>query len=276
MTEGGPRIGKCIYCGSPKYWDEPEHHPLGDEHVIPKKLGGTITVLEAACQCCEKKINQLAENITINKSLNLLRHHLGLPSGNRLETVQLKIEPPLLAPYTVELPISEVPPKLLMPVYTAPGALTGSTPVDSKMVPPEVRPIRVDKLKMDRLIARFRGRKVTFPEVKFDFMAFGLMLAKIGHAFTVHELKSPDAFRPFLTDHIRGKLTGTPLSHYIGSANMNCDVLDAHGNSLLVKVKDGQLHRLTLMQGFGSYQVYVQLFGAFEMPPYIVVTGTTD
>ena len=88
MSKGGPKIGKCIYCGATVYSER--RQKLGREHVIPRKLGGELTVLEASCKKCEDIINHQVEHIVQNNDFYLLRHILGLPSSNPISTVAVK------------------------------------------------------------------------------------------------------------------------------------------------------------------------------------------
>jgi HNH endonuclease len=43
-------VGRCIYCGVPA--EEAGPRGLGDEHIIPLSLGGTLELPEASCDRC--------------------------------------------------------------------------------------------------------------------------------------------------------------------------------------------------------------------------------
>ena len=145
-----------------------------------------------------------------------------------------------------------------------------------EMKPKTLHATKIDASKESSLKKKLEAHEIRLPLGEFHYVPFARMLAKIAHAHTDHELGGLDKFKPCLTNHILGKPDRTPLSQFIGNPNLGMDILDGNGKSLLINVEDGEWHRLTLMQGFGCYQVYIQLFGVFDMPPYFVVTGTSS
>jgi hypothetical protein len=56
-TRESKRIGKCIYCGSTAA-------PLTEEHVTPYSLGGSLVLLEASCNKCQKITSAFERKIT--------------------------------------------------------------------------------------------------------------------------------------------------------------------------------------------------------------------
>lgn len=71
-----PEIGHCIYCGATRY--STSRRRLGDEHIIPKALGGTLILKRASCQRCERIINKKAENPMLRGNFLLARHRLNM------------------------------------------------------------------------------------------------------------------------------------------------------------------------------------------------------
>ena len=66
--------GKCIYCGTPD-------GPFGDEHIIPRALGGMLVFKEASCKKCECIINSQIETPVLNM-MAPFRHRV-MPARNR-------------------------------------------------------------------------------------------------------------------------------------------------------------------------------------------------
>lgn len=172
-----------------------------------------------------------------------------------------------------EVPIDEVPVQLQMPLYDGPGIITGRTADNLEMKPKSLHPTKLNTAKEAALKKKLGARGIRVPPGEFHYEPFARMLAKIAHAWTVHELGGPEMFKPYLTNHILGKPDRIPLSQFIGTPSMSIDVRNSNGESIVMTVSDGKLHRLGLMQGFGCYQVYIQLFGVFDMAHYIVVSG---
>ena len=59
MKSGDPTdrritVGQCIYCGS---------EPIGEEHIIPQGVGGTLVLGKASCGDCEETINRFEANV---------------------------------------------------------------------------------------------------------------------------------------------------------------------------------------------------------------------
>lgn len=46
-------VGRCIYCGGTSYSEAHPGRRLGDEHIIPLQLRGTLVLPEASCKACE-------------------------------------------------------------------------------------------------------------------------------------------------------------------------------------------------------------------------------
>jgi hypothetical protein len=68
-------VHKCIYCDAEVYSTDPggRLHPLGGEHIIAEALGGTIELLLASCQKCERATGSIVENDVLGRTLKALR-----------------------------------------------------------------------------------------------------------------------------------------------------------------------------------------------------------
>ncbi len=73
--------GRCIYCGDPHY-RQANDRKLGEEHVIAEALGGNLIIEEAACQQCERRINDFEQPI-LKTILYAPRVHLGIRRERR-------------------------------------------------------------------------------------------------------------------------------------------------------------------------------------------------
>jgi hypothetical protein len=65
----------CIYCGAKVY--SSTRAALGEEHIIPEGIGGTLILLNASCNECEKRIN-VSESKMINTMFAAPRMHSGV------------------------------------------------------------------------------------------------------------------------------------------------------------------------------------------------------
>lgn len=55
---------------------------LGDEHVLPESLGGTLVLQQAACESCERVVNDFEQPI-LKSILYAPRVHLGIRRKRR-------------------------------------------------------------------------------------------------------------------------------------------------------------------------------------------------
>lgn len=101
--KGSPRqqpIGRCIYCG----YTSPDPRELTREHILPKGLGGTDTLLKATCANCVSVTSEI-ERVFIRDTLWVQRSLAGHKSGMRLpDTNKVAILPVLLPPSLLQGP----------------------------------------------------------------------------------------------------------------------------------------------------------------------------
>ncbi len=80
-----PGPGLCIYC-----WPlRTNKDDLTREHIIARKLGGTLILRNASCVQCAKQINMEIETPTLTWSLTAPRTHLKLPTSKPRTTLPM-------------------------------------------------------------------------------------------------------------------------------------------------------------------------------------------
>jgi hypothetical protein len=270
MTAGGPRIGKCIYCGATRYSAAREW--LGREHVVAQRLGGTLTILEACCEACERIINKEAEEITLNEYLGPLRHRLGLSASKSITALPIQISRDGETFEEVMVPIDDVPITLAIPLWDEPGIL----PVNKNIVvrgpgvTPRAEPgfYQLEEAEKARSLMEATGaKKVVSYVVKISLDAFARTVAKTAHAYAVYKLGL--AFEPFLQDLILGQSSARPITDYVGGApaamHMPRDLSKRHLLELVFADP--------VIFGDKFLIVNIVLFNDLGFPPYRVVAG---
>ena len=71
------KIGRCIYCPAEQYNPDDADAPFGEEHIIPRGLGGKRVLKEASCLKCEGITSQI-ETQCIDFMVSHGRAELGL------------------------------------------------------------------------------------------------------------------------------------------------------------------------------------------------------
>lgn len=159
------KVGRCVYCGSIR-------PPLTEEHIIPRGLGGTTRLLEAACEECRLISHKFETKVQREGLWALRKTHgvqckkpqpetipaLGRDNAGRLFTEQMD---PALIPVKGALPVFREPAKLLGgKSYPGHAAMDFHLTVD---------------------MAHDRGLHAAGNTVGMPFPAFAQMLAKIAH-----------------------------------------------------------------------------------------------
>lgn len=253
-------IGQCIYCGEVASTSM----RLGDEHIIPRSIGGGLILREASCRDCEKETSKIEDNCA-KMLFHEARAHFKI-SGRKEKRTRTKIRVPLRAP-SKTFPINDYPLSLYAFVLWPPQILDPS-------ITPAVRGKRVELLSLflsddfnDRL--RNVGTANFIVPVRPD--TFARQLAKIGHAYAVAEL-GLSGFIPFLCNLIRGIPPFDPYFHIGGSRyekqtsrRLGPTPKHFHEVDISFPKKDGK----TLVV------VRIRLFSQYGMPTYFAVVGET-
>ena len=255
-----PPFGKCIYCNSNVYSQNPHirKSPLGAEHVIAEGLGGTLELLEASCQECEEATGAVVEGDVLGRTMKAIRVHLRLKkagSGPLPKTLPLETTT-LGQNKIINVPIADYPIMFAMFGYAPPD-------LDKTDGMPLVVSATVVRLKHDPQMLFQKYGIGSFATAYLDNVMMCRMLAKIGHALAVAEL-GREQFKPLLIDLIRFGSNRLDMK-YIGGARRPAGPSGGPLHSLALgyqKIKDT------------TYVVaHIQLFASHGAPTYAVVIG---
>ena len=255
-------VGRCIYCESAQ--------DLGDEHIIPLGLGGRIVLPKSSCKTCSGQSSAF-ERTCLRTMFGPLRMLYDLPSrrrGDRPRTLPLKVKRNPDDDWTeIHVNQEDYPFLVLLPRFPLPDLLSGVRTIGDRGPGTRVFWIRGASASagffdhLEDLIAKLRVHSV-MPRAKADIRAFCLMLAKIGHSFSIAELGF-GSFAPQLPALIlRGDLS-------------NC--VDVIGGLNDDEPPSSALHELSLDEATFDQPnlviVRVRLLSRLGTPTYFVVTG---
>lgn len=242
----GP-IWTCIYCG-----DDKTPEALTKEHIIPKGLNGTITLLKSSCTKCNEVTRDI-ETFCLDKMFIDTRTHLGLKSSKEKR-------PPLKIWFDdqdgtarwEEVERSDHPLAFFTFNFSRAGILTGREPnldpnIEGQIVATPFFAERFAKLNPGASL-HFTG----------DTDLLARMLAKMAHAFSVatHGYKGK---KHLLPDLILGK--SNDLFHYLG------------GTMETRKIDSETLHSISAKKIDDYVIVYITLFAYLSGPTYEIVAA---
>jgi len=249
-------IGRCIYCAATQYSDDPARQ-LGEEHVVPEGLGGTLALRFAACAHCEAAIN-IFEQPILKTILYAPRVYMGIRRKRRKRPQELFRLRGDINGKNVEfdLPIEEIPVLLFLLQLGPPGILSGRPPHEAHMHGGWIFNLSGDW----GIPRRKHGLQTTMSPV-VNTQQFCQFLAKIAHGYATFILG--DQFEPLLIEFIRtGKTVGR--FHLVGGNIENRPPSD-------------NLHELGIdwwKVGQADYAVVrIRLFASLGAPTYLVVAG---
>lgn len=198
-----PAFGRCIYCGS----NGDPNRALGEEHIIPRSLGGTLVPPAASCASCEG-LTHPAETHCVQTMVYPLRPALGI-RGRKSNRVAQNL--PMLGRRPGDrkrmIPYRDHPGVALMFSFLPPGLLVGRA--EYPKAPGKLEMIYLKR--NTRKLMAVQGGSLVFDKIKVD--PFVQMIAKIGHAYAMAHLR--DGFRPFLADAARG--IGDQVFTFVGN-----------------------------------------------------------
>jgi hypothetical protein len=261
--------GECIYCNVPA-----ELCVLDEEHIIPKCLGGNITLLEASCTGCGA-ITGAFERQCAADIFESLRAERGLRGRRRKRWTHLPVleefppeinDPPAprkLAKFETPVPVRDYPTTFVLPVFEEPGLLLGKEPSR------EYQNVRLSLFQVSDIDARVRrlmesGLKGANLYQEMRMYQFVRMLAKIAHAFAMAEYGA-QIFEPLLLPII---LSNDPFGSYlVGGARGLSVIEDRWMHRVHTELCDYPQGRLIL--------AHIRLFGDLSptIPVYTVVVG---
>lgn len=254
--------GYCIYCGST--------NRLGDEHIIPFGLGGRMIFPKASCTDCSR-ITSAFEQTCLRTMFGPLRILYNMPTRRktrRPSTLPLKVKRrPGEDWSTIPVRSTDFPSLVLFPYFTMPDMLSGYITGSAREAVAKKFWIRAASAShgffthLDGLIANL-GVHAVMPEGKAHVEEFCLMLAKIGHCFSIAEVRH-GKFEPLLPDLIlRRNLSNR--ANFIGGLAYD-------------EIASGNLHELSLSNlqkgNPNLISVRIRLLAKMGTPTYYVVTG---
>ena len=203
-----PSFGECIYCGTPA-----TEAKLTDEHIIPFSLGGTAILLKASCACCAK--------ITSKLELHLARTIFGHHRIHANVATRNPKERPSVLPTTIkvgenpaqemELPIADHPYFTLLPVWKAPGMLTGAPPT-ADFGTEELHRFEFVPAHFRELLSLNENDILNFEiPIKLDLNQFSRALAKIAYCMAICRYGLKGFERTTITEFVRGKYPFAPF-----------------------------------------------------------------
>jgi hypothetical protein len=250
-------VGRCIYCHATVYSDGEPSHPLGDEHIIPRSIGGKLLLPEASCKNCERITSRLE-----SKCVPLFdpgRLHLGLrgKKGKRRTMAPMQSA----GGRTLKMPLEDHPGILTMFRFGMPAALLCVNPDDEITGNVVVAPAVSD---LNQRIKRAPGGLQFRLGNGVSAETFARMLAKIAHAYATATL-GIDGFTPFLPPTIIGE-PPYRLARIVGSGVIEEQKSKERHEIQLTRMKD--------LRGADLIMVRIRLFGDRGCPSHYVVAGT--
>lgn len=259
-------VKKCIYCDST--------NNLTVEHVVPKGMRGAVTLSEASCEACRKKITHELETACMRKSLLHARIRLALHQNphERPDTHPVTFTYSDRRKTTKHIPVAECPIATIMPIYEYPGILRNVTPEDSGFGLLATQQHDDANRLFAKLLKQPGVKSVSVESQGINSWVFARWLAKIGYSFSVaclgyNQIKhSP--LRSIITiptlhfGHLIGGLNGLVLpsrEYWLGSPTEELFNID--------------LRDYVTPRGLIVWAVTIRLMPKLRTPTYFVVVG---
>jgi HNH endonuclease len=179
-----PSFGLCIYCGR-----TPDQVELSDEHIVPLSLGGTGVLMKASCQDCAETTSKL--ELHLGRTIfGHYRIHANIKTRNpkkRPQSLPATVKIGDALPQELELPIKDHPYFTYLPVWSAPGKLTGAQP-KADFGTTELHQFGFVPSHFRELLRLAETDALTFPvqaPIKLDETQFARALAKIAYCTAV-------------------------------------------------------------------------------------------
>lgn len=238
-------LGRCMYCLAIGV-------ALSEEHLIPKSLGGRLTLRDSVCEPCRVRTGRLEQatldrDFAIPKTLLALRRRRARQAGPRRL-------PPLGGTLAADAGAARWPREFWLPAFAPAGRLAGV-----EGAPPEA-PARFVRCRLQ--LGTPRDAVAPPAPVLADPFAYGWSIAKWAYAFAVAER----GLGGFDTRAMRALLAGE-----------RDDVFDFVGNPEPGRPPEADrtvLHAPRLHERAGGLVVELGLLGSAGMTPYEVAVGT--
>lgn len=248
-------VGVCIYCGA-------TGDSLSTEHAVPYGLNGPWTLLRASCKRCAD-ITHRFERDTLKGLFPAIRNILSMQSRhsrNRSTTLPLLVESNGIQT-EIQVPTSEFPLYLLIPVFPPPGVVSGRAPSPCMSVKLEFLHIAGPTFKVFK--QRYNANAdAVWAHLNFSPELFAQTLAKIAFCAGIYTL----GLEPFTNTPIRRVILGQErcLGHWVGSWTGEPMNEAKGGHAMQIRACGSDIH------------VILRLFAQFGTPEYHVVLGKAD
>jgi hypothetical protein len=243
-----PALDRCLYCLATGM-------KRTEEHLIPRSLGGRLTLRDAVCDPCRIATGRLEQatlerEFVVPRTLLALKRRRARGKGpERLAPVRLEDAPADAAP--VELAACDYPRTFTLPTFERAGLLANE---DRSAAPPRVDFVRC------RLQLGAPGRAhAAATQALADPHAYGYSIAKWAYALAVAER----GLHGFDTHAIRQLLTGRrdDVFNFVGTPRSP------------VPAPRDRLHTVALRDDAGTLVVDLGLLASAGMTPYEVAIG---
>ena len=200
-------IGKCIYCG--------RTDNLSREHVVPRGMGGTITLPKGSCTACAE-VTKKIETACIRNTLIHIRVKYGLHHHpkERPDTFPITLRDWSDNETVKQVPVGDFPTLWAMPIYEYPGILSNKGPEETRF---GILHSHQDDASFQKLLRLPGVKSVSIMSGTVDTWIFARWIAKIGYCYAVARLGIEKVRLSPLVDMI---INGSPYPNYlIGGLN---------------------------------------------------------
>ena len=248
-------IGECIYCGATD--------DLQQEHIVPYSLGGPWSLLGASCPKCAAITSKFELDVSRN-TLIVPRTTLGLPTRRknmRPSSFSMMVELDSGRRHVLEVPVSDCPVLLQMPLYRRPRYLA-SYPYNKGVV-----------------VTGFLGYATGFGTLQKKYgvqslystttftTSFARLLAKIAYGFAVLQYGLQEITEAYVLPSIIGEKDD--VGYWVGCSN--------DSKPPRVPPRERYLHTidvdLSQTTEYKEVVVRLRLFAMYPTPEYLVVVG---
>lgn len=258
-----PQAGRCIYCDDP---------PIGEEHIIPRNIGGRLILPMASCKACEKTVG-LFEDRCAKSFFGIPRAHLGI-KGRKSKRPAQSVHADVIGGGSLRIPISEHPGWIFYYLFWPPRILLGLPNHDDYRT--IAGRITASAMTLDVVDRQKRLGTPIIAGRNLDAMMLAKQIAKIAHAFVCAEaieLAIP-SFKPYLIPIILGEVDAFP-AYFIGG------LLSEQGERPELRPRSTERHEIswhteTSATGANLAVVSMRLFADLDTPTYCAVAGELD
>jgi hypothetical protein len=253
-------VGECIYCGS--------KDDLTKEHIIAYGLNGNAILPKSSCKKCAKITGTDIEQKFMRGQARAVRAALGFQTGRKKEV-------PSTFPVVlhkcgkrqrVEVPLSDFPPILLLPVFPAPGFMRGQHGVgitSQETVAISLRENTSPTEVLQEIGRRYGADGIAIDRV--DHQAFARLIAKSAYALAVAEYGLANIKEKYVVPAILGK--ADDLGTWVGSSPQP---LAPEQGEHITQVQTWK----NPTTGQEIICVLIKLFAYFPAPGYLVIPAS--